>query len=45
VARLDQSPQSRQHRGAAGAQRELESASLRPCAPTMTRHAITPGSS
>jgi hypothetical protein len=45
VSRLDQSPQSRQHRGAVGAQRELESASLRQCAPTMTRHAITPRSS
>jgi hypothetical protein len=41
VSRLDQSPQSRQHRAAAGAQRELESASLRQCAPTMPRHAIT----
>jgi hypothetical protein len=45
VSCLDQSPQSRQHRGAVGAQRELESASLRQCAPTMTRHAITPRSS
>jgi hypothetical protein len=44
VSRLDQSPQSRQHRGGAGAQRKLESASLRQCAPTMTRQAITPRS-
>jgi hypothetical protein len=45
VSCLDQSPQSRQHRWCSGAQRELESASPRQGAPTMTRHAITPRSS
>jgi hypothetical protein len=35
--RLDQGPQSRQHRRAAGPERELESTSLRQRASAMTR--------
>jgi hypothetical protein len=37
VRRLDQGPQSRQHRRAAGAERDLESTSPRQCAQAMTR--------